>query len=592
MSRLDDRLSALSPQKRRLVDMLLKREEAAAASFVAPASALEESLAEIWSQVLGLKRVGAQDNFIALGGDSIRAIQISARARKGGLSFTADQCFRQPTIRQLAAFLEQQSLHTGGVPPPRRSEQVPTVLSFGEERIWLEHQIRDDVPVYNTFMAMRIDGPLQVEVLIKAMHALLQRHDTLRTAYRQEKGELRRVILPDLQPQLSIVEGESAESLPEEARLQQLAREETQKAFDLTQAPLLRCTLVRLSSQPHRHYLILTAHHIICDAWSMGILLVELTRLYEAFVNRLPSPLVPLDIGYAEFAQWQRDVVGSGRLAEQLAYWRTVLQHSPLEPVLPSPRPRPTVRSYRGRTSFFQLPPEVLASIDRFAKGQRVTRYIACLAAYFLVIHSYSKRSDLVVGTPVLGRPLEETEKLVGFFLNTVVLRTRVTADTSIAAFTEQLNEVRTDALRHQDIPYDRVLRELGIERNTAHAPLFQLWFVMQTGKAETLHAADLRLTPVELERATSAFDVALSLQEAEAGLNGWLEYNTDLFDEAFMRQFQGRYELVLQQLESAVSSSVGELLESVVSREVVAGRRLRDELRQRVKQFAPDLNG
>jgi aryl carrier-like protein len=587
MARLDERLNALSVEKRQLVELLLRRKEVTTtAEFRAPETPAERSLADIWCEVLGLRTVGVEDSFIALGGDSIRAIQVSARARKIGLQFSPDQCFKQQTISGLAAFLGNGAgVAAWAAPVKSASSAAPAELSYGEERLWIEHEIRKDVPVYNTFMAVRLDGAVRLDVLTDAIGALVARHENLRTRYRSSGAEVRREIVADLRPEIAVVDGDAAPGASEQERLQHVAARDTAKPFDLAVAPLFRCSVVTFSEQPR--YLILTAHHIICDAWSMAILLTEFTRIYEARLNGLPSPLTPLQIGYADFARWQRELVASGRADDQLAYWRDVLHDAPTLHGLPLQRARPGVRSYRGRTHYFRLPPEVLSSVDRYARQQRVTRYVACLTAYFLLIHALSGRRDMVVGTPVLGRPFEEAERLIGFFLNTVVLRARVAERQPAAALTQQVAAAAADALRNQDIPYDQVLRALDLTRDTTSSPLFQLWFVFQAGKSETLQSADLTLTPIDLDRSTAVFDLALSLQEDDGGMNGWIEYNTDIFDGSFIARFAQDYAWMLAAMESADGKTVETLLAEFAAHEAETGRQARGELRRRIKQTA-----
>lgn len=583
MARLDERLSALSAEKRQFVEILLRRKEVTTTTELRPPETpAERSLAEIWCEVLGLRKVGVEDSFIALGGDSIRAIQVSARARKMGLLFGPDQCFRQQTIRRLAASL---GTGAGAWMPPVKSAPgaAPTDVSYGEERLWIEHQIRKDVPVYNTFMAVRLDGAVRLDVLRDAIGVLVARHDTLRTQYRSREGQVHREILAELRPEITVLDGDAAHGASEQERLQELAAQETGKPFDLAVAPLFRCAVVTFSGQPR--FLILTAHHIICDAWSMGILLAEVARVYEARLNGLPSPLTPLQIGYADFARWQRELVGSDRLSDQLAYWCNALRDAPPLHGLPLQCARPAVRSYRGRTHFFRLPPETLSSIDRYAKAQSVTRYAACLTAYFLVVHALSGHSDMVVGTPMLGRPFEEAEQLIGFFLNTVVLRARVAERQPVAVLTQQVATAAAEALRNQDIPFDQVLRALDVKRDAAYPPLFQLWFVFQAGIAEALHAADLTLEPVDLDRSIAVFDLALSLQEEDAGLNGWVEYNTDIFDASFIARFVQRYAWILAAMEHAGGKTIDDLVAEMNAHEAETGRQARGELRRGIKQ-------
>ncbi len=234
--------------------------------------------------------------------------------------------------------------------------------------------------------------------------------------------------------------------------------------------------------------------------------------------------------------------------------------------------------------SFFRLEPETLAAADRYARTQGVTRYVACLSAYFLVLHALGGGDDIVVGTPLLGRPFEESQRLVGFFLNTAGLRARVDKHQPVAELTQRVGSAAAEALRHQDIPYDLVLEKLEVERSAAHSPLFQLWFVFQTGVSQSVRSADLTLTPVELERTTAVFDLALSLQEDEAGVSGWIEYNTDIFDTGFVARFKHCYAWILEAMDAAADEPVDALLAGLSAHETDAGKRARDELRRRIR--------
>ncbi|MDX6271914.1 MAG: hypothetical protein QOD28_3137, partial [Acidobacteriota bacterium] len=522
-------------------------------NFVQPRTLVEELLAGIWAQVLGVKRVGVNNNFFELGGHSLLATRIISKAREAfQVELPLRALFEKPTVAALSIAVEaamkgEQGARTPPlVPMPRDGRELP--MSFAQQRLWFLDRLVPGNAFYNLHEVYRVAGQLRVAALSAALQEIVRRHEILRTTLREDEGRLSQIVSPVSELSLPVV---SLENLPtaRERQLEaaRLAREDAQRPFNLSEGALLRATLVRLAAD--EHWLILTMHHIVTDGWSMGILLGELLALYEAFAAGQPSPLPELAVQYADFAEWQQDWLRGEALESELSYWREQLAAVPPALVLPTDRPRPATQSFAGATHRFQLPELLWRELVALSRREGATLFMTLLAAFDTLLWRYSGQDDLLVGTPVANRTRAEVENLIGFFVNTLVLRARLDAGLSFRHLVRQVREVCLGAYAHQDVPFEKLVEELQPERSLSHHPLFQVMFTADHAPPPQADSGGLTLNLVRTNDENAKFDLTLSLTESEQGLSGAIEYNTDLFDAATIARMSGHFRRLLESI-------------------------------------------
>ena len=507
-------------------------------SYVAPRNERERRLAEIWQEVLGRGQIGAEDNFFELGGHSLKATQIVARIRtKLGVDLPVRSVFEAPTLAALAQLIE--GADAAVRPPVTRISQALSQgerqLSYAQQRLWFIHQMEPEDSSYNLPGEARIRGPLDLEALHRAFQEITQRHESLRTRFVSVQGEPRQVVeqqaevklpLVDLTPDLSA----SSQAVSAE-QLKDLEWKESRTPFDLERGPLLRLKLVRLA--PHDHVLLVTMHHIVSDGWSFKLLLHELKTLYEAYAEGQESPLPELAVQYSDFAVWQREWLNSERLEGQLHYWSKQLANVPTVLELPTDFPRPVVQSNRGIRQPVELDRTLEQHLRKVTIEHSVTLYMVLLAAFETLIYRYSGQQDIVIGSPIAGRRYAETEGLIGFFVNTLAMRTELSADLTFAQLLQKVKKTALDAYANQDFPFEGLVERLSPQRDPGRTPFSQVVFGLQDGQPSEIQLgpATVQISPVD--NGTSKFDLTLLLEESPAGIKGFLEYCTDLFEPA-----------------------------------------------------------
>ena len=412
---------------------------------------------------------------------------------------------------------------------PRRAGDGPVPASFAQQRLWFVDRLEAGTWAYNVLSATRFDGDLDVGAMRRALDAVVERHEALRTVFAEREGAPVQVVVPGIRVPLE-VEDLSA-LLPEEreAELGRRVNREPRRPFDLAGGPLLRSSLLRLA--PDRHVLLLTLHHIVSDGWSRGILVREISALYAGFVRGEEPALPPLPVQYPDYAAWQREWLRGAELERQLGYWASKLRGAPPALELPADRPRPPVQSYEGGLHRFRISGVVAVALRRLARDEGATPFMVLLAAFKTLLLRLTGESDLVVGTPVANRGRVETEGVVGFFANTLALRTGLGGDPS---FREALGRVRGTALEayaHEELPFERLVEALRPPRDLSRSPVFQVMFLLDNTPVKTLRLPGVSLVPVQVDTGISSFDLTLMMEEKEDGLAAGLEYAAALFD-------------------------------------------------------------
>ncbi|HVR98391.1 MAG TPA: amino acid adenylation domain-containing protein, partial [Thermoanaerobaculia bacterium] len=508
------------------------------AAFTAPRTPVEEALAEIWKEVLGVERVGARDEFFDLGGHSLLATQVVSRLRdRLGVEVQVRALFETPVLADFARSLEQQGASVASGPIPRRPASLgPPPLSFAQERLWFLDRL-DAGTAYNIPLALRISGDLSVAALEGAFRELVRRHEALRTTFAEVGDQAVQVIAPPggwsmLRIDLSGLFAVSPEL--GEAEVLRLAMTGVWRPFDLRRGPLLRAVLVEGGGD---HLLFLDMHHIVSDGWSMGVLVREIAALYTAAAEGRFSPLPELPIQYADFAVWQRGWLTGEVLEAQLGYWREQLAGAPsLE--LPTDRPRPVTQSFRGARVRFDIEPGQAQPLTALSRSRDASLFMTLLAACQILLGRQTGQEDVVTGSAIANRNRAELEPLIGFFVNSLVLRGDLSGDPTFLDMLDRARRATLDAYSHQDLPFERLVEELNPERKLSHNPLFQVMFALQNMPWGRVDLPGITLAPVEFDFPTTRFDLEIYFWEAGGALAVDLIYATDLFDEPTFQRF------------------------------------------------------
>jgi amino acid adenylation domain-containing protein/non-ribosomal peptide synthase protein (TIGR01720 family) len=500
-----------------------------------PRTPTEEILAGIWAQVLGVEAVGPDDSFFTLGGHSLLATRVASRVRQAfGVELPLRAVFDAPTLPGLAARVD--ALRSGGAeadaPPLAAADREgPVLLSFAQQRLWFLDQLEPGSAAYNLVQVLRLRGPLDEATLARALGEVVRRHEALRTVFPADEGRpVQRVLAPAPVP-LARVDLRALPAAEREREARRAARAEGTRPFDLARGPLLRALLVRMDAGEAVG--VLTVHHIVSDGWSGDLVSAELAALYDAFSRGAPSPLPEPALQYADYAAWQRAWLHGPALERQTAYWRDRLAGAPPLLELPTDRPRPPVAGTEAGTRPFALSAELSERLRALGRREGVTLFMTLLAAWQALLGRMGGADDVPVGTPVAGRGRVETEGVVGLFVNTLVLRGDLSGDPSFRALLARARDEALGAWAHQDVPFEKLVDEMGVERTLAHAPLFQVMLVMQDARGGPLSLGPVRAEPVATEALTARFDLTLEVEDRPGALRGTLDYRADLFDGA-----------------------------------------------------------
>ena len=518
-------------------------------TLTAPRNEIEEKIAQIWKQVLNIPSLNIEDNFFELGGHSLIATQVISRIRETyGVETSLRDLFQSPTIAQLSQLIEvnnsQLSSTSSLIQPIERTEDLP--LSFAQSRLWFIDQYEGANAIYNISQGLRLEGNLNIEALEKAVNALIVRHETLRTCFSSSEGEPIQIILPELTLAIGVTDLGELSLEEQNLQVQDLITQESHKPFDLKNPPLLRVSLFRLGETTH--ILVLTIHHIIADGWSMGVLNRELSHLYQAACQGVSPSLPALPIQYADFAQWQRNWLQGDVLESQLSYWRKQLGGSLPVLELPTDHPRPAIQTYNGATIFLELSQDLTNALKALSQQEEVTLFMTLLAAFQILLYRYSGQEDVIVGTPIANRNRQEVEPLIGFFVNSLVLRSDLVGNPSFRDLLKRVREVTLGAYAHQDLPFEKLVEELQPERDLSRNPLFQVWFNMINFTESTLlELMDLKVENLLCREIDSKFDLTLYLENKDKNIYLQWVYNKSLFNGDTIQQMSKHFQQLLE---------------------------------------------
>ncbi|HST59981.1 MAG TPA: amino acid adenylation domain-containing protein, partial [Longimicrobium sp.] len=494
---------------------------------------VQETVAELFSELLRVPRVGPRADFFALGGHSLLATRLVSRVREAfGVELPLRTVFEAPTVEQLSAHVEwvlMEDVEADAAPLVPVGRDGPLPLSFPQQRLWFIQQLDPGNVAYNMMGITRMDGVLDADALQGAVDTVVARHEALRTVFIQLHGGPVQQVIPGMRIQMDVQDLQAVDAGERDAEVERRARAAQSLPFDLETGPLLRASLLRLA--PESHALVLVMHHVISDGWSRGVIVAEITRAYTALVQGEEPQLPALPIQYPDYAVWQRERLQGAFLAEQLDYWRGALAGAPPVLALPTDHPRPPLQSFAGRAYRFDLPAGIEAPLQALAREEGASFFMVLMAAFKTLLLRYTGQADLVVGTPVANRGRQETEGLVGFFVNMLALRTQLAGD---ATFRETLRRVRESALgayAHDEVPFERLVEELGIERSLSRNQIFQVVFQIDEFPGGKAALPGVEMATVNVDADTSTFDMTMAVAREGGELIGRLEYSTALFD-------------------------------------------------------------
>ncbi|HST62734.1 MAG TPA: amino acid adenylation domain-containing protein, partial [Longimicrobium sp.] len=549
----------------------------AARAYEAPASEAERAVAEIWSELLGVERVGRGDHFFELGGHSLLAVQVGSRVRRAlGAEVAPGELFDHPVLTDFARSVQSAArAEMPAIQPVDRGG--PLAPSFAQQRLWFLEQLGGMGVAYHIPVTLRLRGVLDRGALVRALDRIVARHEALRTSFPTVDGEPVQHIAPAEESGLRLVEHDLHASVDAEDALVRLMRDEAGAPFDLAQGPLVRGRLVRMAADDH--VLLLTMHHIVSDGWSAGVLHRELGALYAAFARGEPDPLPPLPVQYADYAAWHRRRVEGPVLEAQAEYWTRTLAGAPELLELPTDHPRPAKQDFAGASLKVALDEALTGALKTLSQRHGATLHMTLLAGWAAVLARLSGQDDVVIGTPSANRGHAEIEGLIGFFVNTLPVRVELSGAPTVAGLLGQVRARALEAQQNQDIPFEQVVERVQPARSLAHTPLFQVLFAWQNAPGARLELPGLALGPLDPAdsgdapaQVSAKFDLALSLWEEGGRIEGMVEYATALFEPETVERWLGYLRRVLDGMVAEERGSVErlELLSAAERRRVV----------------------
>jgi amino acid adenylation domain-containing protein len=549
-----------------------------AETYVAPRNAAERAVAAIWRELLHLDRIGIHDDFFQLGGHSLLAAQALARLRANlGVEIPPAELFRRPTVARLAqAVAAAAGPGRAAAPPelppirPAPRDGRPLPLSFAQERVWFLEQLAPGNLAYNFQAAIWLAGPADLAALERALSEIVRRHEVLRTRFPSVDGRPVQVVHAAAPVRLPLVDLRSLPAAERLARAEALIEETVRAGFDVARGPLILWRLLRLAEE--QHVLVQVEHHFVHDGWSFAILLSELRELYQAFSRGAPSPLPELPAQYADYAVWQRQWLEGEAMARLLAFWRQQLAGSPPPVEIATDRPRPLHSTFRGDVRARALHPELYAALRGFGRRRGLTLYMTMLAGFLALLHRYTGEEDLVLGTSNANRRTRELELMIGMMVNSLVLRADLSGRPSFLSLLARTREQALEVQAHQDMPFERLVQALNVERRPGRNPLFQVMFNFHDAPVPDGGAGDLEIVPELRANGSAKMDINLivvpraeqrvgrqrSAQDRWA-VNRW-EYSTDLFDAATLDRLDGHLQTLLAAAVAVPEAPIGEL--------------------------------
>lgn len=520
------------------------------AAFVGPRNPIEAAIAGKWAEVLKLEPIGIHDNFFELGGNSLLAGSMLSRIRdEFGVDLPMRKVFEAPTVAGLARAISKPTEDQTAPGNSRARAAGISQLSFPQERLWFLDQLNPGSAAFNIPLAARLSTALDVPALKRSIAEIILRHEVLRTTFVMTDSQPVPAVSANVDIDLPLIDLSHLPESEREARARDLTNSETLHSFDLTTGPVVRTTLLRMAEQDY--ILLVTMHHIASDGWSMVLFMNELAQFYEAFTGGAQSLPAELPIQYADYAAWQRERLSGEVLERQLAYWKQQLGGELPVLDLPTDRPRPAIQTFNGARKWLVLSETQTDAINTLCRREGGTLFMTLLAAFYTLLNRYTGQEDIIIGSPIGARPLTETEKLIGFFLNNLALRTDLSGDPTFRELLDRVRQTALEAFANQDVPFEKLIEELRPERDLSRTPLFQVYFNLLNFVDEIRLPGTNQTTPfieswAQSEENFSKFDLTFYAGIHERKLKLAMVYNVDLFGEDFIAQMLKDFETLL----------------------------------------------
>ncbi|BBC27198.1 non-ribosomal peptide synthetase [Pseudanabaena sp. ABRG5-3] len=481
----------------------------------------------------------------------LQTLDIQLWVEQGRLRFNAPQGVMNPELKaeitsHKAAIIELLSRpNLTSAPIPLVSRQQNLELSFTQRRLWFLYQLDQNIAAYLLRYNLKLKGVLNTDILEQSLTAIVNRHEILRTNFVEIEGNPFQIIHPPKPFKLPLIDLQGFVATDRETELNRLANQESQTVFNLEKDELLRVTLIRLA--PQEHILLITFHHIIADAWSIGLFLRELSSLYKSFIEAKPLTLPNLPIQYVDFAQWQNQHLTKDTLVDQITYWEKQLAGIPPVLELPTDRPRPPVQTFNGGAEFFEISAELTDRLKSLSKKSGATLFMTIITTFFILLARYTGEEDIVVGIPIANRMRVEFESLMGCFVNSLVLRSQLHGNPTFLELLQQVRQTALNAYAHQDLPFEQLVEALQPERSLSHSPLFQVMFAWENVQMESLDLPNVQIEPFKTDHFTARADLNVEMMETDQSLQGLFEYNTDLFDAETIKRMVSHFQNLLE---------------------------------------------
>ena len=526
-----------------------------------PTNANEEIIANIWKDILKINQVSINQNFFEIGGHSLLATQVISRLNESfNIQLPIKYIFEFPTISVLSKEIEKFKTSAKNKLPEiikvDRNQRIP--LSFSQKRLWFLNELKPDDPSYNIINAFKLIGDLNVDFFIQSINLVIDKHEILRTVFKNEHGEPYQKILDKIELNIEQNDFSNLSSEDVETKVRNIAIAESHTAFNLSEGPLLKIVLLKLKDSTN--ILVFTIHHIIADGWSIPILIKDIADNYNSLLKNKEVKQSELKIQFADYAVWQQTFLQSELYKTQLEYWKKELDG--IQPLLELPldKPRPSVQTFNGSKLSFSLEKNLTDSLNKISQQEGVTLYMTMLSAFQFLLAKYSNQNDVVIGTPIAGRNKKEIENLVGFFVNNLVIRTEFDNRLTFRKLLKNVRKKSLNAYSNQDLPFEKLVEELQPARDMSHAPIFQVMFVFQNIPYNSLEISDMELEPLKIETGTTTFDLSLTLSEGKETITGEFEFNTDLFYTSTIEKLVKHYKLILNKLVENVKAKISKI--------------------------------
>jgi amino acid adenylation domain-containing protein len=523
---------------------------------------VEEVIGGIWGEVLGVEEVRGSDNFFEIGGHSLLATQVVSRMREVfGVEIGLRGIFEEPRLEGLSRRVEEEirggedeewKKITRGV----RKAKVP--LSYAQTRLWFLEELEPGRSTYNVPMGVRIEGELNVRALEESFSEVIRRHETLRTVFRNEENGPVQVIGGAEPKTIRMIDVSGLEEKRREKEVRKISEEETREPFDLRKGPLMRVTVMK--ERGDTHLLMVTMHHVITDGWSMGVLVREVTEIYEAEREGRAVDLEELEIQYGDYAVWQRENMSGERLGREVRYWRKKLQGAPEVVEMPTDRPRPAMQTYGGGEEGLEVREEVARGLKELGRKERATIFMTMMAGLKILLYRWSGQRDTVVGTPIANRNRAELEGIIGFFVNTLVIRTELEGGESIASVVRKVRETSIGAYAHQDVPFEKLVEEMRPNRSLSYSPMFQVMMLMQNERRKGGEVSGLKMRTEGSSSGTAKFDLMVGVMETGEELRVGVGYNRDLYDRETIKRMCEHLGRILEEMGKGGERGIGEI--------------------------------